>query len=340
MNRWQKAAVLVVGAAVLLGGVFWLGTRLLPTLTRSSGGRVLDASPAEETAQHLLCVGRIEAVGGEVDVAAAMNGTIESILVKEGDRVETGALLAVVDARREKAHLDLAQARLARVQAGSGAEEIAATAAQRDALAAELVYAESEAERARKLKATEVVSDGEAEARLQRADSLRKQVAGLQKQWEAMKRGPLPEEIAVARAEVELARAQYALAEVRAPSAGTVLQLYRHAGDIVLMSYPTPILRLADTTRLQVRVEVNEADVYRVKPGTEGAFTVVGMQRETGRLRVAAILPAFTPKRLFDPDTSVRVDTRTLQVLAEIIETGVTVYSGQRVTVAFTVAPP
>jgi multidrug resistance efflux pump len=268
-----------------------------------------------------------------------MAGTLESVAVREGQRVDAGAVVALIDAPVEKARLGLAQARLARVVAGFGAEEIAAIAAQREALEAELDFAESELERGRKLKAQQVVSDDMLEARQQRVNTLKKQVAGLQKQYEAMKRGPLPEEIAVARSEVELAAANYQLREVRAPFAGTVLHLYRHTGDGVLLNYPTPILRMADTSRLQVRVEVNEADAYRIQEGTDGAFTVLGMKGNTGRLRVRTMLPAFGPKRLFDPDASVRVDTRTLQVLCDIADARSVVYAGQRVTVHFREIP-
>lgn len=297
------------------------------------GSNLFHAAEMAGASSVIVCVGRIELVGGEVEVFAQMAGSLETVAVKEGDQVEAGALLAIVDARREKAQLDLANARLERVQAGVGTEEIAAIAAQRDAVAAELTFAESELERARKLKAQQAVSDDALEARQQCVNPLKKQVASLQKQFEAMKRGPLPEELAVARGEVEAAEANYELREVRAPFSGTVLQIHRHTGDGVLLHHPTPILRLADTNQLQVRVEVNETDVNRIKCRMEGSFTVFGMEKEAGQLRVRTVLPAFGPKRLFDPDTSARIDTRTLQVLCDVTERQQPVYPGQRITV-------
>jgi HlyD family secretion protein len=334
MNSWPKPVYIGLAVALFLA--------LAYVVARRPGGASNDPSneashaPAtDDTTSPMVCVGRIEPLGGEVDVSAQMAGTLEAVTVKEGDRVEAGAPMASVEARREKAQFELAKARLTRVQAGFGAEEIAATAAQRDAVAAELSLAESELRRALKLKEQNVISDDDMETRQQRVASLTKQVASLQKQFEAMKRGPLPEEVAVARAEVEVARANYQVHEVLAPCGGTVLQLYRHTGDQVLLNYPTPILRMADTNRLQVRVEVNEADVYRLNAGTEGSFTALGLQSETGRLRVRTVLPAFGPKRLFDPDTAARVDTRTLQVLCDVTKTRQLVYPGQRVIVTF-----
>jgi multidrug efflux pump subunit AcrA (membrane-fusion protein) len=60
-----------------------------------------------------------------------MSCTLTAVLVKEGDWVTNGTILAEVDARREKAAVDLAAAKLARVKAGNGKEEIAAAEATR-----------------------------------------------------------------------------------------------------------------------------------------------------------------------------------------------------------------
>jgi multidrug resistance efflux pump len=280
-------------------------------------------------------MGRVEPVDGEIEVSAQMAGTLEAVQVKEGDWVEKGTLLATVMADREQAQLRLAQARLARVKAGVGAEEIAAVIYQREALEAELTYAQQEESRARKLHATAAITDDELEAKQKRAVSLKKQIESLRKQHEAMKRGPLPEEIAVAEAEVDAARTNYELRQVRALSAGAVLHLFRYTGDYVSGNWPTPILRMADTNRLQVRVEVGESDVHQIKPGVTGSFTVFGKTNEFGQLTVRAILPSFAPKRLFDPDGNARLDTRTLQMLCEIKEARQPVFSGQRILVRF-----
>jgi len=272
-------------------------------------------------------------VDGEVEVSAEMAGTLEAVRVKEGDWVERDAILATVDARREKAQLDLAQARLARVRAGYGAEEIAAAVHQREALEADLKYARKDLERAQTLYATATMSADELESKQRRAVSVERQVQSLVQQISAMKRGPIPEEVAVAKAEVESASTNYELRHVRAQSAGSVLHLYRHTGDYVSGNWPTPILRLADTNRLQVRIEVGESEAQHIKPGMAGSFAIFGETNELGTLTVRTVLPSFAPKRLFDPDGNARLDTRTLQALCDIKQARHPVYSGQRVLV-------
>ena len=144
-------------------------------------------------ASRLVCVGRAEPVDGELEVCAQMSGTLTAVFVKEGDWVTNGTILAGVDAPREKAALDLALAQLGRVKAGNGKEEIAAAEANRDAIAAQLTFAESELQREVKLSEKQIVAEDELDQKRQAADTLRKQKISAEKQAEALKRGPLPE---------------------------------------------------------------------------------------------------------------------------------------------------
>lgn len=290
---------------------------------------------ASNTVRKLICVGRVEPVDGEVEVAAQMSGTLVAVRVKEGDWVTNGTVLAEVDAPREKAGLDLALAKLARVRAGNGTEEIAAAEASRDAIGAELEYAEAEYQRAIKLMEQKVVADDVLDERRQRATALRKQLLTATKQAEAMKRGPLPEDVALAAAEAAAARAAHELRIVRAQADGVILHLYRHAGDYVTVFQPAPILRMADTRRLRVRVEVNEQEAHRAKDGLEGAFTVYGVKEVGGRVVMRSVPPSFTPRRLFEPDSTARMDTRTLNALCEIQTNALPIFSGQRVVAEF-----
>jgi len=287
--------------------------------------------------RRLVCVGRVEPVNGEVEVSAQMSGTLVAVKVKEGEWVTTGTILAEVEASREKAALDSAVAKLVRVKAGNGKEEIAASEAARDAIAAELEYAEIEYKRANKLHEDKFVTDEIFDERQQRVSTLQKKLASATKQAEALKRGPLPEEIALTEAEVACARVIYDLRLVRARDDGAILHLYRHTGDSVTMYQPTPILRMANTKHLRIRVEINEQDARLVKDGLEGVFTGIGVKEVSGYIIMRNILQSFEPRRLFEPDSTVRIDTRTLNVLCDMQNTTLPVYSGQRITAAFTI---
>ncbi len=292
---------------------------------------------AAEPVRKLVCVGRVEPVDGEIEVCAQIAGTLSAVHVTEGQWVKAGMLLAEVDASREKAALDLALAKLARVKAGHGKEEIAAAQAARDAIVEELRFADSEHDRAIALRQKEAraLSDDIMDQRKQQVAILRQRLLSAAMQYEAIKRGPLPEDVAVAEAEAAATRAVYELRQVCAAADGHILLLHRHAGDAVSLQFPTPILRMADTKKLCVRIEISEQEVQRVSEDMEGVFTAHGAEKPAGKLRIITLLPAFAPRRLFEPDSTARLDTRTLNALCEIIGDAAPVHSGQRVMVQF-----
>jgi multidrug efflux pump subunit AcrA (membrane-fusion protein) len=292
---------------------------------------------AAEPVRKLVCVGRVEPVDGEIEVCAQIAGSLSAVHVKEGQWVKAGTLLAEVDAPREQAALDLALAKLARMKAGHGKEEIASAQAARDAIAEELLFAELEHDRALALRQNDVraLSDDIVDQRKQQAAMLRKRLLSAAMRHAALQRGPLPEEIALAEAEVAAARAVHELRRVQAAADGHILVLHRHAGDAVSLSFPTPILRMADTAKLRLRIEINEQEVQNASEGMEGLFTNHGAAKPNGRLRIVTLLPAFAPRRLFEPDSTARMDTRTLNALCEIIGATPAVYAGQRVLAEF-----
>ena len=351
-----------------------------PYLSHVMPSRAEAESVPRPRPRRVFCTGLVEAVEGEIDVMAQLSGELEEVLVIEGDRVRQGDVLAVIDARREaalvavaEANLRLAQAELDRVLAGTGEEEIQAAAR-----AFEAAEALVDAERARveRIKQwTENPPQRAARARgpirpaappeigmggarpagqqpsLEEAtfqlESRIKQYEAARKRYEALRRGPLPEDIRTAEAAVGLAekrleeaKTNHSYCRVVAPITGTVLKVYRHAGDSVEVGSPTPVVRIADTDRLRVRLEVDEVEVHELEAGEEGVFTVRGTSGDVGRLLIDRVVPAFGPKRLFNPDTSARVDTRTLELLCEVTSSDIRLYPGQRITARFAPALP
>jgi multidrug resistance efflux pump len=332
---------LALAAAAGLAAGWWYCTQTVAPSIGSPTDR-----PIEPRARMVVCTGRVEALRGEVDVAAQLAGQLAEVRVREGDFVENGTVLAVLDSARQAAdvavaerNVRLARAHLERHLAGNGREDIAQALAAANSVKAELAYEEKSLERARKVFRAGAMSQEDLDLRSQAVERLRHQHESLEQRYQALRRGSLAQEIDVARAEVTVAEAQLAKArveheycEIRAPFSGTVLKLYRQAGDSVLTQVPTPIARLADTRDLRVRLEIDEASVPLVRPGLEGDLEVRGVGRRAGRVKVARIVPTFGPRRLFNPDTSERHDVRTLTALCSVRESGVPLYPGQRVT--------
>jgi multidrug efflux pump subunit AcrA (membrane-fusion protein) len=301
----------------------------------------------------IVCSGRVESVHGEFDVSALISGRIEELRVTDGDTVREGDILAVLEGGRQieelktaEANVGVARLKLQRVQAGNGKEEIEQGYDDMKALEARLAYEITNLDSLRRLYQKRALANDELERKMHEVEQMKRQRDALQKRYEAVRRGPLPEEIEVARAQLDVAEAELKRARVehdyhlvRANRSGTVLEIYRHAGDAVNTRYPTPILRVADTSHLRIRLEVNEPDVSHLAPGRIGTFQVRGRAEPAGQLVIKTIVPMFGPRRLFNPDTSVRNDTRTVAMLCEPTDLEIPVLLGQRITASLPVAP-
>jgi multidrug resistance efflux pump len=301
----------------------------------------------------IVCSGRVEPARGEVDVSSQIEGQLAEVRVSEGDAVKEGEILAVLEAPREaaehsvaEANVAIARARLERIQAGNGQEEIQQALHELEAQEAVLTFETSQLGRINRLLQRRAASQEDFDRQSRKVEQMQRQRDGLRKRYEAIRRGPLAEEIAVARAELDLAekrlrrtRVELDLRVIRAPMAGEILEVYRHAGDSVITDQPTPILRMADTSRLRIRLEIDEVSVARLRLGLQGTFQIRGDSTDVGRLAVTTIIPMFGPKRLFNPDTSARYDTRTLGVFCTPLESRVPLYPGQRVSANLVDAP-
>lgn len=348
----RKALIVVVsGVGLWLGGGTALKYLSLP-MVEPDGVAAATTAPerAETNLRPIVCSGRVEALSGEVDVSGQIAGTIAELKVTEGDTVRKGDVLAILAGSREMAELSVAEAnvslarsRLNQVLAGPGKEEIEQALSDVRSTEAQLASDSDSLARSRLLAPSGTEAPEEYQRKQQRVRQLQAQRNSLQKRYEALKRGSLPQEIEVARSELGLAEARVARAKVeseyrviRAPMAGTVVEVFRHVGDSVWVMQPSPILRMADAGSLRVKLEVDEANVPRLQSGARGTFTIQGVPGEAGQLVIKTVIPMFGPKRLFNPDTSARVDTRTLSVLCEARDSKVPLYHGQRIIARFT----
>jgi HlyD family secretion protein len=91
------------------------------------------------------------------------------------------------------------------------------------------------------------------------------------REWERLKDGPDPLDIAAAQARVDAIKATLNLARITAPFAGTVTRANPKPGDQVSPS--TAAFRLDDLSRLLVDVQVSEVDINNVEPGQNVLLT-------------------------------------------------------------------
>ena len=298
----------------------------------------------------LSAPGRVEGVSPTVDITAAMDGRLEWVAAKEGDRVVEGQELArlscadvAAEVKANEAAAEAAQAGAIRIRRGAREEE------------RRVAYAEAEAAEALKDRARDDLARLE---RLYRDDQIvpeqtvqqaRRNVTVALAQWHAASErriladaGPLPEETARAEAEartaslrVDEAKGRMAKCSIRAPFSGVVLRRHREAGESVSMVVPTPVFSLADTTRLSVRAEVDERDVSGVLDRQPILVTAdaLGTDRLSGLVRRRGALMGRKHVRTSDP--AEKADRDVLEVEIDLDRPDPRLVVGLRVTVLF-----
>lgn len=174
-----------------------------------------------------------------VEMSTPVSGTVQKVLVEVGARVKKGEALLVLDPRPFKARVDKAQAEL--VSAKETLEE-----------------AKREQDRAQELFDRQVMSTHE----------LQLEKIALTNAEAAYQR---------ARSESDLAKLDLEYSTVRAPFPAIVLQRQAQPGQtVVTRLQTTPLLVLASSERMVVRLAVAPDQLARLQPGSEVQVRVAG----------------------------------------------------------------
>jgi len=243
----------------------------------------------------------VEAVGTvrsktQTLIASKVQGYVREVRAREGDLVEKGRLLVVVDDRELTARSDRAQAAVAESQmaldeVGKLLEE--ADAALRSA-EADHRYAEATATRYRQLFERQLIAAQDYEG----VDARRKTAAAAMAQAKARilalgaREQQVLRRIEQARAELETARIALGDTRIAAPETGVVVERRVEPGNLAVPGQT--LLVLDDPRHYRLEAEVGESAMGRVRLGQ----TVPVMVDAVGRPldgRVAEVIPAADP---------------------------------------------
>ena len=286
-NEWFWASLLVLGQAII-----------------SSGCRVA------EGAAPLPFQGVVELE--ETPIGFELGGRLTQLLVKEGDVVDAGSVLARIDDGLEKSSRDaqagqveVAKQQASAVKAGARGEEVRSLSARVDAAKATEQLLQKQAARDRTLVdkgAMAPASLDDMEGQLARASAERE---SLEHNLKLLRQGARHEDVSVAEARADAASAVLEMNdarlvrhELRAPIHGTVLDVNFEQGEVVTAA--APVFTLADTQRPYVDVFVPEAEIARVSVGQAAAIKIDALSHELGgHVEHIARRTEFTPRYLF-----------------------------------------
>lgn len=246
--------------SLLLGAVFLaLVAALAVVIARASAAEAAPRYRTEPVTVGTLVV-TVSATGNleptnQVDVGSELSGIIERVFVDDNDRVARGQVLAQLGLARLKDAVAQSRANVA--------------AARARVVEAQATVAEARAQLSRfrqvaELSGGRVPSKSEmdtAEATMKRAEAS-----------EASARAA----VAQATATLQSDLTNLEKAHIRSPIDGVVLDRKVEPGQTVAATFQAPVLfTLAeDLARMELQVDVDEADVSRVEVGQQAMFTV------------------------------------------------------------------
>ena len=294
MNRSRRVTVVLVLLAVAVGLV--LLYRLVPTSGERPG--------------RLQLSGNIEVTDAEVSFR--IPGHVRERLVREGERVARGAVVARLESADLEHEVALRQAEaanaralLAEMTAGYRAEEVAQVRAAHAQASAELSRAESDWHRQQALFEQGLVTAREAEAARTTFEVAQGRTREARERLGMLSKGYRPEQVDQARARLQQAEEALALARtrlgyadpgradgrrgaVREHRAGRVRRS-RHAGGH--RRRPRPVW---------LRAYIDETDLGRVKLGQRHGWSPTPIRARVYAGTVTFIAPEaeFTPKNV------------------------------------------
>lgn len=219
--------------------------------------------------------------GDYVYVGAPDGGWVTEVLVQRGTQVKVGDALFTLDAdaqlaarNQAAAQVAQAQSQLADVQKPRRPDEIAALEATLHQAQANLQFAQSDFERADKLRTTGFVSQSVLDQKQAARDAAAAQVKQAAANLDLARKGSRSDQIKSAQANVAmmqeaLARAEYALSQRRitAKVAGRVEDTLRRAGEFVPPG--GAVISLLPPGNIKVRFFVAEEDRARLPVGQD-----------------------------------------------------------------------
>lgn len=291
--------------------------------------------------------GLVEPRSENIRVAAVVPGVVTAVHVQVGQVVEKGDVLFQLDDRQRRAELVAQQAAVAQAEAAlhrlrnaPRLEDIPPSEARVAKARAEMKSLQDQMDRSEELVARKVRTQEELVQQQQAFLAAKAALAQAEAEDARLKAGSWKEDIEVGEAQLQQAKALLHQADVEinrlqvcAPIRGTVLKVDVRPGEYVGTPPGQTLLVLGDIETLHVRVDIDEQDLPRFRPGLSGTGYVRGDANTPIELQFVRVDPFAEPKKSLTNAGNERVDTRVLQVIYSLVSPPSTLYVGQQIDV-------
>ena len=263
-------------------------------LTMASAALLLAACGNSE--KEYDATGTFEAT--ETTVSAEQNGTLLTFAINEGDEIEAGSEVGLIDTTQT--WLKLQQARATQEVYQSQKPDMEK---QTSATRQQLAKAQAEQQRYKGL-----VADGAAPSKM--LDDATNQVQVLQRQLAAQlsslstNTNALSKQMAATEVQIDQLRDQLRKCHIKAPLKGTVLEKYAERGEFVAVG--KPLFKMADMEQVYIRAYVTSAQLQSIRTGQQvKVFADYGDGKKPeydGTVSWISSRSEFTPKTILTDD--------------------------------------
>lgn len=307
------AWILVAAAAAGLIG-YSVYRRMSAKVVDTAGGGAVPVSvvrPRRGEIERTLSYAGTLSPSSQVTLTPKLAGTIESILVKEGDAVRQGELLvhieddaASLQAMQAAFALEAARAQREKARKGVRPEELASAQASLAQAEKDLATAEEGYRRADRLYREGTIAKAAFEEAERRHRAASTQLENARRSVAMMEQGASAEEQSMAEANVKALQAQYDLAKLQAgyarvlsPITGRVAKVLIDEGNMASQS--TALLVLVSDARMSIRIPLPEKLYGEFRDRREAIETRVMPAALPGTAplagRIASISPTIDP---------------------------------------------
>ncbi|WP_312114857.1 efflux RND transporter periplasmic adaptor subunit [Brevibacillus reuszeri] len=299
-KRWW-----IIGSVVVLLGVGYVGLSMMGS-GQAVGMPVNIGTATKSTLESKILTSGVVIVDDKQKQYANVTGTLREFVVKEGDKVKKGQVIAKIDTSDVDskildidAQMELARANLAKAQVGNEPEEVAQE--NERVLQAQREYdtAKKEYDRMHQLFTSGASTQQELDKAKSQVDSTLSTLNVAKQQLSLKKKGPRKEEIASQQAQInklQVERGQLEKDRVQsvliAPADGTIIAVAADNGQYV--NKGTEILTLANLDNLLIQADINESDVNKMKAGQTAVIEGTTLGKQQLNAKVTRIAPTAT----------------------------------------------
>lgn len=254
--------------------------------------------------------------GTEITVSSKLAGKIEKLLIKEGQAVKEGDLIAKISSKEIEARIEQANSQIAafkrqkevifhKIHQAKAAVQRAEASFQE--AKSQWNLAKKDYERYSNLAKEELISRSKldemetrlrvAEAKLDAAKNAKEEAAGALQEAEASY-DEVNSLVDTANARLKEIEAIFKDTEIYAPSSGTIINKLVEEGELVAQG--TPIATLVDLSDLYVKVYIPEKDIGKIRLGNPARIYTDAFpgKSSTGKVTEISEKAEFTPKEV------------------------------------------